>query len=97
MKLSRESVEQVAALAGLELTAEESEDLARVLTRILDYAERLAEVPVDGVEPRANPWIDAAPFRDDEPRPWPDPARLVSGAPDTDGPWFRVPLVVDKR
>ena len=97
MKVTEETVREVARLAGLELTADEVVPLARELTRILDYVERISEVPADGVEPRANPWIAAAPLRGDEPHPWPDPGRIVAAAPDHDGPYFRVPLVVDKR
>jgi aspartyl-tRNA(Asn)/glutamyl-tRNA(Gln) amidotransferase subunit C len=96
MPVSREMVERIAALAGLALSPEEMAEQSRTLSRIIDYMERIAQVEVGGVEPLANPWLSAAPLREDEPRPTPGAEGLVERAPLRSGGWFLVPLVVDR-
>lgn len=53
MKLSREQVVHVAALARLGLSEAEIEKFQTQLSNILDYVEQLNEVNTDGIEPTA--------------------------------------------
>lgn len=54
MSLSPQDVEKIAALARLELTAEEKARYQEQLSAILDYAERLNELDTDDVPPTAS-------------------------------------------
>lgn len=51
MALTSKEVEHVALLARLSLTEEEKLLFSKQLTLILDYADKLNEVPTDNVEP----------------------------------------------
>ena len=63
--LTRADVERIAALARLELTAEEVALFAEQLTAILGYADEVQRVDTSGV-PAASPTTpDATVFRDD--------------------------------
>ncbi len=50
MKLTVEEIEQIAALARLELSRKEKKMYAEQLTTVLDYVEMLNEVSTDNVE-----------------------------------------------
>src|SRR5919108_1005175 len=54
MKLTREEIQRIAALARLRLTAEEEEHLTEQLDRILQYMDKLNEVDTSKVEPLAH-------------------------------------------
>lgn len=54
MKLNREDVEKIATLARLELPEEEKEALARQLSGILEYVDKLTAVDTSDVEPMAH-------------------------------------------
>ncbi len=51
MALTRDEVAHIAALARLDLTAEETDQYQRQLSAILDYAANLDELDLDGVPP----------------------------------------------
>ena len=51
MKITREQVRHVAALARLELSPQEEERIARELEAILGYVDKLNELDVANVEP----------------------------------------------
>ena len=89
-------VERVAALAQLELTAEEKTLFTRQLADILHYAEQIQaldtrDVPGHRPRPRAG-----RAERADEPRPCLDVADALANAPDgaPDAGLFRVPRVI---
>ena len=52
--LSKQEVQHIAKLARLGLSDEELEKYRRDLSSILDYAVKLQEVNVDGVEPTSH-------------------------------------------
>ena len=94
--LTREEVERIAALASLELTADEIETFTRQLAGILEYARQVQQIDTTGVAPTSHgvrtPPIDRA----DEPRPSLDRAEVLAAAPDParDAGLFRVPRVI---
>ena len=88
-------VERVAALAHLELTAEEKQLFTRQLADILAYAEQVQAVDTTGVPATAH--VNAHRVeRDDEPRPSLPVDDSVANAPDpaTEAGLFRVPRVI---
>lgn len=94
--LSIADVERIAALAHLELTADEKQLFARQLAEILAYAEQVQAVDTTGVPATAHVHAGARTERDDEPRPSLPVAEAIANAPDAnlDAGLFRVPRVI---
>lgn len=51
MQFSADEVQKLAAMGKLQLSSERQEKLAKELTDIVSWADQLAEVDVEGVEP----------------------------------------------
>jgi aspartyl-tRNA(Asn)/glutamyl-tRNA(Gln) amidotransferase subunit C len=96
-KLTRAEVARIAALARLELTHEETTLFVDQLGAILAYFEQLRRADTTDVPPTAHvAGLDAAPLRDDAPRPSLDRDVLLREAPDgdLDAGLFTVPRVI---
>jgi len=93
--LTSADVERIAALAHLELTAEEKELFARQLADILAYAEQVQAVDTSGVPATAHVLAERT-ERDDDPRPSLPRDEALANAPDAarDAGLFRVPRVI---
>jgi aspartyl-tRNA(Asn)/glutamyl-tRNA(Gln) amidotransferase subunit C len=89
-------VERIAALAMLELTAEEKQLFTTQLAGILAYAEQVQAVDTSGVAATAHVLADARVERQDEPRPSLPLDDAMANAPDADAEagLFRVPRVI---
>jgi aspartyl-tRNA(Asn)/glutamyl-tRNA(Gln) amidotransferase subunit C len=92
-KVTPETVEHVARLAQLSLTAEERATFARQLDDILAYAESIQSLDTEGVEPMSHV-AGAGLLREDQPRPSLDRDTVMAEAPDPQGGLFRVPRVL---
>jgi len=89
-------VERIAALAHLDLTADEKARFGKQLADILDYAQQLQTVNTEGVPATAHVHAVAGVERDDALRPSLTPQQAVANAPDAaaDAGLFRVPRVI---
>ena len=105
MKITREDVLRVAELAYLELTEAEIETFSRQIDSILSYSEKLNELNTTGIEPMSHVappgGADEAssagtPLREDMPAPCDVVGEVLSGAPDANPPYFRVPKVIER-
>ena len=99
MKISREDVLKVAALANLELSDAEVDSYRGHLDDILTYIDKLNEIDTSGVEPLTQ--VVAAPtddsgLRDDVVVRADVITEVLQGAPDPEAPYFRVPRVIEK-
>ena len=87
-------VRDVAKLARLALDEAHVQKYATQLESILGYVAKINAVDVADVEPMAH----AAPLtnvlRDDEPRQPLPRDQALQNAPETDGPFFKVPKVI---
>lgn len=95
MTISNETVEHVAKLARLELTADEVEGYTRDLSNILEMVEQLNQLDLDGVEadlPVDQPTV----FREDKPHRLFQREELLANAPDEEDGFFRVPKILDE-
>ena len=63
--LSMQDVEKIADLARLELSQSEKEAYLGQLTAVLEYADRLNELDLDGIEPTAHAISQQNIMRDD--------------------------------
>jgi aspartyl-tRNA(Asn)/glutamyl-tRNA(Gln) amidotransferase subunit C len=102
MKITTEDVNRIAALAHLELTAEEQARMQKDLSSILDYIDQLAELDTANMEPMTRTphiaQIDQAAesLRDDEPRKSLARDAALNSAPQADRGFFRVPKVIHR-
>lgn len=93
--ITRAEVQHVALLARLRLTPEEEAALTEQLGRILAYVQKLNELNTADVEPFRHA-IDAVnAVREDVVTNRPDPDALLANAPDRDGPFFKVPKIIE--
>lgn len=88
-------VAYVARLARLELTAEETALFQTQLAQVLEHAEKLREVDLEGVEPAAHalPMFDV--LREDVPRPGLTQEEALRNAPRTANRLFIVTKVIE--
>ena len=99
MKISREEVLKVAALANLELTEAEVETYRGQLDDILTYIDKLNEIDTSTVAPMAQvlaATVDDSSLRDDVNVRADVNTEVLKGAPDPEAPYFRVPRVIEK-
>jgi aspartyl-tRNA(Asn)/glutamyl-tRNA(Gln) amidotransferase subunit C len=99
MKISKEDVLKVAALANLELSDSEVDTYRGHLDDILTYIDKLNEVDTSHVEPLAQVVAaskDDSALRDDLIVRADVIGEVLEGAPDPEAPYFRVPRVIDK-
>jgi len=92
-RVTPETVDHVAALARLSLTAEERETFARQLDEVLAYADSLQSLAVEDVPPMSHAGAEAA-FRDDAVTPGLERERVQRDAPDAAEGLFRVPRIL---
>jgi len=91
-RVDASTVEHVARLARLSLSAQERELFARQLEEILAWAESLQALDVSEVPPMAHPL--APEWREDAPREGLPRDRALEAAPDAAEGLFRVPRVI---
>lgn len=95
MSITPAVVEHVARLARLDLTAAERERLLSELRAILDHLAKLNELSTDGVEPTSHVIPMTNVLRDDKVDA-PLPREVVlSGAPEHEDGFFKVPPIIE--
>jgi aspartyl-tRNA(Asn)/glutamyl-tRNA(Gln) amidotransferase subunit C len=96
MAITREEVAYTAKLARLELTEDEIERFGRDLARISAHVDKLSEVKETAAD--LTPVLPLIPnaeaLRDDVIQPSLTREAALSGAPDQDDGFFRVPKVI---
>lgn len=94
--LTVDDVERIAALAQLELTAEEKLLFTRQLADILAYAEQVQAIDTSGVAATAHVHTDDRAEREDGPQPSLARDEALANAPDAapHAGFFRVPRVI---
>jgi aspartyl-tRNA(Asn)/glutamyl-tRNA(Gln) amidotransferase subunit C len=92
--ISPEQVRHVAKLARLVLDEPQLERFAGQLESILGYVAHIGEVDVSNVEPMAHAVPLANVLREDVVGPSLPLEKVLQNAPETDGPFFKVPKVI---
>ncbi len=93
-RLSRADVEHVADLARLALLPDEVDQLTDQLAVILDHAQDVAALDLEGVPPTAHPLPLENVLRPDEVRPGVDRDEVLSQAPAAEDGRFLVPRIL---
>lgn len=94
MGISKDDVRHVAKLARLELTEEEVEKFASQLSQILDHAQKIQELDLEGLEPLAHAVDRKNVFRKDEVKEGLSQEEALSNAPEREGNFFKIPPIV---
>lgn len=84
----------VATLARLALDDAHLQRLTSQLGSILEYVNQIGRVDVAGIEPMAHALPLHNVFREDVIEPSMPLEKVLMNAPDTDGPFFKVPKVL---
>jgi aspartyl-tRNA(Asn)/glutamyl-tRNA(Gln) amidotransferase subunit C len=93
MRVNVDTVEHIAKLASLSLSAGEKETFARQLEQILTYAESIQALDTKDVEPMSHARTSEI-FRPDEPHESLARENALKAAPDPADGLFRVPRVI---
>lgn len=95
MSISKEDVKHIAKLSKLNLTDDELEKYTNELSDIVDMANELANIDVEGVKPTAHILDIKNVFRKDEVQPSYDRELILKNAPSKDAGCVSVPKVVE--
>ncbi len=95
MAISQKDVEYLAHLARVQLSPEEIRRFAGELSEILGYVEKLKGVDTEGVPPTSHVLPLTNVFREDQARPTLSQEEALANAPDREGPFFRVPKIIE--
>ena len=93
-KIDLDAVKHVAKLARLALPEEKLKTLTQQLESILEYVAKIGQVDMTGVEPMAHALPIHNVFRDDVATRGLELDKVLQNAPETDGPFFKVPKVI---
>ena len=94
MSVSINDVERIAALAKLEFSAREKEQLTHQLNQILTYVEQLNKLDTSKVEPLTHVIDLKGKFREDRVEPGLTPDQALQNAPAKTDKFFKVPKVI---
>ena len=95
MTIDRATVDHVARLARLDLTEEERERMRTEMSNILEHAEQIQALDLDGVEPTAHAIPLRNVMRPDEPKESLPREAALSNAPQSEDNRFMVPRIVE--
>ena len=95
MKITRDEVKRVAALARLELSSEEEAALTDQLDKILQYMEKLGQLDTATVEPLAHMVEMVNAFREDKVTAPSSAESLLSNAPALEKSFLKVPKIIE--
>jgi aspartyl-tRNA(Asn)/glutamyl-tRNA(Gln) amidotransferase subunit C len=93
-KITLHDVRHVAKLARLAMDEPQLQKLTTELEGILEYVAKLERVDVASVEPMAHALPLHNVLRDDVVEPSLPLDKVLKNAPDTDGPFFKVPKII---
>lgn len=88
------TIEHVAKLAKLQMSAEEAQKYSEQLSKAFTYFEQISKVDTQGVEPLVTPSQLEAFWRPDEAQKELSAEELVANSPERMGNLFKVPPVV---
>jgi aspartyl-tRNA(Asn)/glutamyl-tRNA(Gln) amidotransferase subunit C len=93
-KITIDDVKKVAHLARLQIPEARLAKLTGQLESILEYVAKIGEVDVTDIEPMAHALPLQNVFREDIIEPSLPLEKVLQNAPETDGPFFKVPKVI---
>jgi aspartyl-tRNA(Asn)/glutamyl-tRNA(Gln) amidotransferase subunit C len=95
MPIDRAAVDHVARLARLDLTEDERERMRAELAQILEHAERIQALDLDGVPPTSHSVSIRNAMRPDEVTPSLAPEDVLGNAPEVEDGRIKVPRIIE--
>jgi aspartyl-tRNA(Asn)/glutamyl-tRNA(Gln) amidotransferase subunit C len=95
MGLDQEAVNHVARLARLDLSDAERDRMQAELSNILEHAERIQALDLDGVEPTSHAVPITNAMRSDEVKASLSQTEALANAPAAEDGRFRVPRIIE--
>lgn len=92
--INRETVEKIAKLSRLKLPESDVEKFTTQLNHILGHVEKLNQLDTSSIEATSHAVEIASPMREDEVHSSTAIEEVLKQAPDSEGPFFRVPKVL---
>ena len=96
MTIDKDTVDKIAHLARLELTADETQNMIKDMSKILGFMAKLNEVDTTGVEPLVYMTDEVNVFREDVVRQQITHEEALLNAPKHDDDYFLVAKVIEK-
>ncbi|MDO3642768.1 Asp-tRNA(Asn)/Glu-tRNA(Gln) amidotransferase subunit GatC [Mucilaginibacter sp. L3T2-6] len=96
MTIDKETVDKIAHLARLELTSEETDDMMKDMSKILDFMAKLNEIDTSGVEPLVYMTDEVNVLREDVVKQEITHQEALQNAPKHDDDYFLVAKVIEK-
>jgi aspartyl-tRNA(Asn)/glutamyl-tRNA(Gln) amidotransferase subunit C len=96
MEVNDKMVEKVAHLARLRFDDSEKESIKKDLQRMIEFADKLNELNLDGVEPLLHMSEEVNVLREDEIKGSISREDALQNAPEHDEQFFKVPKVIKK-
>ena len=95
MSLNKSDIEKLAALARINISDEESQQVTERIGSVLDLVDQLQAQNTEGVEPMAHPMDALQTLRVDKVTESDDRDNLMSNAPASEDGLFLVPKVIE--
>ncbi len=95
MAISVKDVQYLALLARLQLSDDELKRFAPQLEEILEHVQKLKTAQTDRVPPTSHVLEINNVFREDQAKPSLPTDDALKNAPDREGPFFKVPRIID--
>jgi aspartyl-tRNA(Asn)/glutamyl-tRNA(Gln) amidotransferase subunit C len=95
MPIDRATVDHVARLARLDLGPEERSRMQEELSHILEHAEKIQVLDLDGVEPTSHAIPITNALRADGVEPSLAQSEALANAPDAEDGRFKVPRIIE--
>ncbi|MBC8046496.1 MAG: Asp-tRNA(Asn)/Glu-tRNA(Gln) amidotransferase subunit GatC [Fimbriimonadaceae bacterium] len=97
MKVDKQLVDKLANLSKLNFTESEEQEIIKDLNKMVDFVDKLKEIPVDGVEPLIYMIDETNVMREDEVKMEITKEEALKNAPLADSDYFKVPKVLKKK
>ncbi|MCO5948752.1 Asp-tRNA(Asn)/Glu-tRNA(Gln) amidotransferase subunit GatC [Mucilaginibacter flavidus] len=96
MTIDKETVDKIAHLARLELSAGETDEMIKDMSKILDFMAKLNEIDTSGVEPLVYMTDEVNVLREDVVKQQITHEEALLNAPKHDDDYFLVAKVIEK-
>jgi aspartyl-tRNA(Asn)/glutamyl-tRNA(Gln) amidotransferase subunit C len=96
MTIDKETVEKVAHLARLELSAGETDEMIKDMSKILDFMAKLNEIDTSGIEPLVYMTDEVNVLREDVVKQEVTHREALKNSPKHDKDYFLVAKVIEK-
>ena len=97
MEVNDELVNNLAKLSRLQFNEQEKEIIKKDLQRMIEFVDKLKELDTTGVEPLLHMTSSVNVLREDVVQGSISREEALKNAPETDGVFFKVPKVIDKK